>query len=811
MSITLGSLFDGSGGFPLAGSLCGIVPLWASEIEPYPIAVTKSRFPDMKHLGDISQINGAEIDPVDIITFGSPCQDLSIAGKRAGLKHESNGDNETTRSGLFMEAIRIIREMRCATNGQYPRFALWENVPGAFSSNKGEDFRIVLEEIIKISEEKATVPAAPKGGWPYSDAYMGDRWSLAYRTFDAQYWGVPQRRRRIYLIADFTGGCAPRILFEREGLRGNFKTSQKPWERITTNVKRGSGADDFKWETINSSGIDGYNGCLTGDKSSTIGVNCGISTGRNGVMIFPDTGQFLFHSIPLSNIASTLRAGAGAPKHNQDYIGRLILEPYSSYIGINGDIAGTIDSSYYKGCGMRQGIEREVVCAPASFYPQKKAESQCFRQDGVCNTLINGTNPGFHNGLVTAKRILSEYEISNYYLTVYSFDSLGSNSMKSKYPFSGCRIVDVAKTLDTSTPDPSKNQGGIAIVQSLILFEPRSQDGVPRIYKEISPTLNTAQGGQRQPCVVLPVYCIQGNCIDRADNAGCNGKGWREHASFTLNTIDRPGVIYTIDQGGGKSGANYHFDISPTLACTHGGEPVIAHLGSGKQAFGTLMANASKKQWLSNQEALSGDYHIIEEYPKLYRQCSFAQYISGLGGTLKSCGGDCGGGSENLIVENLPFADEIRKFVIENNATALHQQDLLQMDNEVSRTLAAGTHASGSHLTKTVINTGTNYIVRRLTPIECARLQGFPDDWGKPDYKTKFTDEEYIFWLNVRNTFAKINEKNIKEYTKEQMIKWYNKLHSDSAEYKMWGNGVALPPTLYCMQGIYDAITDYKT
>jgi len=164
-----------------------------------------------------------------------------------------------------------------------------------------------------------------------------------------------------------------------------------------------------------------------------------------------------------------------------------------------------------------------------------------------------------------------------------------------------------------------------------------------------------------------------------------------------------------------------------------------------------------------------------------------------------------------LIVENLPVADEIRKFVIENNATALHQQDLLQMDNDVSRTLAAGTHASGSHLTKTVINTGTNYIVRRLTPIECARLQGFPDDWGKPDYKTKFTDEEYIFWLNVRNTFAKINEKNIKEYTKEQMIKWYNKLHSDSAEYKMWGNGVALPPTLYCMQGIYDAITDYKT
>lgn len=143
------SLFDGSGGFPLAASLCGIEPVYASEVEPYPIAVTKSRFPNMKHLGDVSRIKGAEIEPVDIITFGSPCQDMSVAGKRAGLKHTAVGDEETTRSGLFMEAIRIIKEMRVKTNGIYPRFAVWENVPGAFSSNRGEDFRLVLEEFIK--------------------------------------------------------------------------------------------------------------------------------------------------------------------------------------------------------------------------------------------------------------------------------------------------------------------------------------------------------------------------------------------------------------------------------------------------------------------------------------------------------------------------------------------------------------------------------------------------------------------------------------------------------------------------------------
>lgn len=139
----LGSLFDGSGGFPLAGALCGITPVWASEVEPYPIAVTRSRFPKMRHLGSVTELNGAEIEPVDVITFGSPCQDLSIAGKRAGI-------HEGERSNLFFEAIRIIKEMRYATNGKYPAFAVWENVPGAFSSNKGDDFRCVLEEFVKI-------------------------------------------------------------------------------------------------------------------------------------------------------------------------------------------------------------------------------------------------------------------------------------------------------------------------------------------------------------------------------------------------------------------------------------------------------------------------------------------------------------------------------------------------------------------------------------------------------------------------------------------------------------------------------------
>ncbi|MCM1508621.1 MAG: DNA cytosine methyltransferase, partial [Ruminococcus flavefaciens] len=172
--LTLGSLFSGSGSFETAALLSGITPIWASEIEPFCIRVTTKRLPQVKHLGDISQINGAEIELVDIITFGSPCTDLSIAGKRAGLNAE--------RSGLFFQAIRIIKEMRCATNGKYPRFAVWENVGGAFSSNGGEDFRTVLEEFCKIKDSAVSVPKPER--WTKSGEMLGNNYSVAYRTFD---------------------------------------------------------------------------------------------------------------------------------------------------------------------------------------------------------------------------------------------------------------------------------------------------------------------------------------------------------------------------------------------------------------------------------------------------------------------------------------------------------------------------------------------------------------------------------------------------------------------------------------------------
>jgi DNA (cytosine-5)-methyltransferase 1 len=246
--ITMGSLFSGSGGFELAGSIFGIRPIWASEIEPFPILVTTKNFPEMKHLGDINKLNGADLEPVTIIAGGSPCQDMSIAGKREGL--------DGSRSNLFREQIRIIKEMRESdraagrTGTQIrPRYMVWENVPGTFSSNKGKDFQAVLQEIVSITDEESNVPLPPKGKWQTAGCIMGDHFSIAWRVLDAQYWGVPQRRKRIYLVADFGGNTAPKILFEREGLSGNFTESREAWQRTAGDIKTGThkaGTDDVE-------------------------------------------------------------------------------------------------------------------------------------------------------------------------------------------------------------------------------------------------------------------------------------------------------------------------------------------------------------------------------------------------------------------------------------------------------------------------------------------------------------------------------------------------------------------------------------
>lgn len=568
---TMMSLFSGSGGFELAATMCGIEPVYASEVEPYPIAVTRSRFPNMKHLGDVSKINGAEIEPVDVITFGSPCQDLSVAGKRAGLKHEANGDDETTRSGLFMEAVRIIKEMREATNGVYPNFIIWENVPGAFSSNKGEDFRIVLEEIIKIAEPSAVMPSVPKGGWAYADSYCGDGWALAYRVFDAQYWGVPQRRRRIYLVADFRGQRAQKILFECSRLRGHFEAGRTPWQTAAADAERSTSADDRAKERLTSADAD----------------------------------------LPFS---AGFKAGNGAKA---------------------------------AGIGWEEEIAPTLAAVPS------------------------GTNQ------VPSVCIKKQYLFENH-----------SQDARYKGPLDVCPMLPAhLGTGGNNTPFVVGR--GVPFCKSA---RPKSADDAT-VWKHatVANTLNTFDVGEvrANELVVMasPTYAIQGSMIGRADKNGPQGDGVNEETSFTLNTIDRHAVAYA--------------DESPVVL---------------DRAFFNQGANAQYD-------------------PQFYTD-----------------------GTVPTLVARGPSAVQVQ------------------------------------------------YIVRRLTPTECARLQGFVDAWGHIEPKDTLTDEEYRFYHDVRNTHAAINGKAVKEYTPKQMLAWYNKLWTDSAEYKLWGNGIALPCALYVMQGIEDAL-----
>ena len=372
--LTLGSLFDGSGTFPMMAMLSGIVPVWKSEIEPFPIAVTEKRLPFVKHLGDINSVNGAEIEPVDIITFGSPCTDLSVAGKRQGLNAE--------RSGLFFQAIRIIKEMRGATNGKYPRFAVWENVTGAFSSNGGEDFRCVLEEFCKIKDADLSVPKPEK--WTKAGEIMGENFSVAYRTFDAQYWGVPQRRMRVYLVADFEGGCASKILFESEGVSGYSAESFRAWQ-----------------ETAQSFG------------------NCSEETGSG--LMFENHSQDTRYTGPL-NVAQTVSATYGTGGNNQPFVvessvvpatlkircghgnsgrGALIQKNKSATLSCNNDQTLFVPKAYgicgkYSNSMLSNNPNSGFYEADTSRTIDTSNQSPCKNQGGMVVVEGNGSRPSHH-------------------------------------------------------------------------------------------------------------------------------------------------------------------------------------------------------------------------------------------------------------------------------------------------------------------------------------------------------------------------------------------------------------------------------
>lgn len=602
-NLTLGSLFDGSGGFPLGGLISGITPVWASEIEPFPIRVTTKRLPQVKHHGDISKMNGADLEPVDIITFGSPCQDMSIAGKRDGLSG--------SRSSLFYEAVRIIKEMRCKTDGKYPRFIVWENVPGAFSSNKGEDFRAVLEEVCKIKDESVSVPKPNK--WNTAGRILGDGYSVAWRQFDAQFWGVPQRRKRIYLVADFADWCAGKILFESEGLSGYSKTSISSWQGSAATVREST-------------------------------ENAGIS------LMFENHGQDARYTGPL-DVSQTVLSTYGTGGNNQPFI----VEDMKSF-----DVRLTSEGT-------------------------RNARNNVYETDTSRTIDTSGNSPNSNQGGVA--------------VVAYGICSKDSNSMKSANPKSGFYKANTSRTIDGNGGNPSCNQGGIAVIEGNGTRPSHKGDG----YKE-SDIMYTLNATEQHAVAFADVHATL------SANDGPKGPSSQMLGTPEENFVGEP--AYGIGRPAMNQGYNakFSFQIEEEV------EPTIVAAGASGVAHPIYCTSKSS-------------FHTIAE--------------------------------ENL----------------------------------------AGTLVATDYKDPPIVNE-PRYIVRRLTPTECARLQGFPDWWCDGLETENPTDEDISLWREIFQTHADAMGKKTKPKTDNQIRKWLQSPHSDSAEYKMWGNGVALPNVVFVLSGI---------
>jgi len=641
-NLTLGSLFDGSGGFPLGGLISGITPVWSSEIEPFPIRVTTKRLPFMKHYGDISKMDGGKIEPVDIITFGSPCQDMSVAGRRDGL--------DGSRSSLFYEAIRIIKEMRCATHGKYPRWICWENVPGAFSSNVGCDFQAVLEAVIGVVEPDTQVPMPEKNKWPHADCYMGDGWSVAYRTLDAQYWGVPQRRKRIYLIADFAGRCACDVLFKSEGLSRYSAEGFRSWQRTA-----GSVAD-----RIGATGFDGYNGNLTGDVSSTLGVNCGMSTGRNGIVLNDQGGNRMDVT---DDVTATLRAEAHHPPCVMESAGFCTEHSSKSRsIGYEEEVSPTLRAGVVPAA---VALENHPADSRVTISEDDKVQTLTFRMGTgggnvplVMNWDGEQTAPTLTAHNTGGNQRMPDKNHFNCVLQAFGISSHDSNAMKSANPHSGIYEADTSRTIDGNGGNPGCNQGGIIVIE----------------------------GNGTRP--------------------SHQGDGYKESdVMYTLNTVDRH-AVYAMTTG---SFAQVAEDKAPTVLARDYKDPTAVCYGIGRDTF-----NQGKNAKFSPT-----------------------------------------------------FEPELQPTLVAKGPGAVQN----------------------------------GYTVRRLTPTECARLQGFPD-WWCDDLGIEPTTDDLRYWYGVFETHRKIVGSSSKPKTLKQIAKWLRDPHSDAAEYKMWGNGVALPCVVFVLSGI---------
>ena len=587
----------------------------------------------MLHLGDITKIKGCTAPVVDCIIGGSPCQDLSLAGKRAGLAG--------ARSGLYMEQIRIIKEMRYADvqRGKSdldvrPRYMVWENVPGAFSTNQGKDFAAVIEEAIRVAEPEAPSVDVPEKGWPTSGCFYDEmgKWSVAWRVLDAQFWGtsdkpLPQRRRRIALVADFGGLSAPEILFVTKGVSGNIEPGEQ---------KRKETAGDAGDSTC-------------GAIPCTLKIRGGCDGGGKGALIQEDKSATL----------STL----------QD---QTLFQPVA--YGIQGSMIGRADQNGPQGDGINEDVSFTLNTADRHAVAYTFEPGIASREGGHVYDDVSGT--------------LRAHAGDNQMAVAYSINHQGGNVEQI--------IEGLAGTLTAATNSSGNNK--LSVAYSIENHPADSRVDIDESGMVQTLTSRMGTGGGNVPMVMEPI-AYNGANITSPINVTNPQPGDPCH---TLNTDTRNYVL----------------------------EPITVH---GEPITGTLLARDYKGagRWDSLDKVVCT--------PLVYRQGGFGDFCEGEVGTLRAAGGDLGGGSENLVVAGVDC----------RNATEYEERTgTLQAD------------CDHNHNSNNVVR--VKHIVRRLTPLECERLQGFPDGWT-----------DIGEWVDSKGKKHK---------------------EADSPRYKALGNSIALPP-----------------
>lgn len=650
--------------------------------------------------------------------------------------------------------------MRDATNGRYPRYCVWENVVGALSSNKGDDFKSVLEAVIRVKEEGIEVPPPENHRWPKSDVYLGDGWSVAYRVFDAQYWGVPQRRARIYLVADFAGESAGEVLFKSEGLSGYTPQGFRAWQGTSGGSEESTGTSGERSD--NGSGIL----CVNTQGNSGVGItkNKALSLVAqdhgNHPAVLHAAGFSTEHSAKARSIgyeeevSPTLRAGvvpAALSVENHPTDGRVKIREDGK--------CQTLCSRAGTGGNNVPLVAEHFTPFVKGTRPHSAAEGQTWKSGEVANTLntfdvgerrcneLVVEKPEIHAFGVCSKHsnaMLSDNPHSGFYeaTTSRTLDRSGGNSLTSnqggiavvapapetfdvRFTSDGtknarghCYPTEISRCLDTSEANPGSNHGGVAVVA----LEPGAASRVGgHIYSDGKSGTLRANAGDNQQAVLMPeTYSLQGSMIGRADKNGPQGDGINEDICFCLNTIDRhavaaPETSYTISR-------DNHFAVSEDVSVTA--------VARGPATVAT------------------------------------------------------------------PTADHYSTSKNSHHTVAAHEQ---------ANTLVASDWKDPP-LVNDIPNGEPVYIVRRLTPVECARLQGFPDWWCANLADENPSDEEIAFWTDVWETWRQVTNPNGKPKTEKQIRKWLANPYTDSAEYALWGNGVALPCPYFVLSGIVWAV-----